>query len=197
MISRRLQNMRGFTLIEVLIVVAIVGILVMVAIPNFIQWQHKYKLKSAIGELHGNLGLARMAATNQNTTVTVTACNKGVSCPLSPNASILAPYTPTAVTVFSRTAAGTDVLPPMIMDTEVTLTNVAGGNGVGAQDLQFNSRGFWVNSANGNDLCIPGACSPTSTGQTLNFKNTDNLNYRIVVRTTGKTSWCYSPDCTQ
>jgi prepilin-type N-terminal cleavage/methylation domain-containing protein len=198
--SRRLQTIRGFTLVETMIVVAIIGLLVMVAVPNFFRFVHKYKLKAAVGELHGNLGLARMAATNQNTTVTVTVCNKGVSCPLSPAPSILAPYTPTAVTVFLRTVGGADVVPPMILDSELALTNVSAADGVGAQDLQFNNRGFWVNTGTGTNLCINntgvGTACPGS-GQALNFKNTDGLNYRIVVATTGKTSWCYSANCAQ
>jgi len=38
-----LQKIKGFTLIEVMIVVAIIGILVAVAIPNFIAWRNKAK----------------------------------------------------------------------------------------------------------------------------------------------------------
>jgi type IV fimbrial biogenesis protein FimT len=63
---------RGFTLIEVMIAVAIVGILAMVAVPNFIQWNARYQLKQATTELAGSLNLARMAAMNRNLAVTVT-----------------------------------------------------------------------------------------------------------------------------
>lgn len=63
---------RGFTLIEVMIAVAIVGILAMVAVPNYLQWNARYQLKQATTELAGSLSLARMAAMNRNLAVTVT-----------------------------------------------------------------------------------------------------------------------------
>jgi Tfp pilus assembly protein FimT len=173
-----------------MIVVSIIGILVTVAIPNFFVALHKYKLKAAVAELHGNIGLARMAATNQNTTVTVTACYQVSPCPIGSVNS-----TPNVVTVFFRTAGGANVIPPMTMDSEIALTNGGGTAAAAPQDLQFNSRGFWVNTGNGNNLCVNSACP--GTGQTLNLKNTNGVNYRVVVSTTGKTTWCYSADCTQ
>ena len=63
---------KGFTLIEVMIAVAIVGILAMVAVPNYLQWNARYQLKQATTELAGSLNLARMVAMNRNLAVTVT-----------------------------------------------------------------------------------------------------------------------------
>ncbi len=63
---------KGFTLIEVMIAVAIVGILAMVAVPNYLQWNARYQLKQGTTELAGSLNLARMAAMNRNLAVTVT-----------------------------------------------------------------------------------------------------------------------------
>ena len=55
MIQKMRKNQKGFTLIELMIVVAIIGILAAIAIPNFLQ----YQLKSKTSEAKVNLGAIR------------------------------------------------------------------------------------------------------------------------------------------
>jgi type IV pilus assembly protein PilA len=52
---KSLRNSKGFTLIELMIVVAIIGILAAIAIPNFLQ----YQMKSRQSEAKTNLGAIR------------------------------------------------------------------------------------------------------------------------------------------
>ena len=188
--TARLKGKAGFTLIELTIIVAIIGFLVMAAVPNYLNWNRKYKLKDAVATLHGNIGLARMSAINQSTTVTVTVTQTSAAAP---------------VTVTFRTAAGADVIPPMTMDLEVDLTNANNatvGAGVSSpQDVQLTPMGMRKDTGNANNLCITatgaytGAACAGNGNQAFNFMNTRGLNYRIVVTSTGKSSWCYASSC--
>ena len=190
--ATRLKAQAGFTLTEVTIIVAIIGLLVLVAVPNYLDWNRKYKLKDAVATLHGNIGLARMNAINQSTTVTVTVTQPTAASP---------------VTVTFQNSAGAAVLPLMTLDSEVSLTNATGatvGAGVSSpQNVQLSPMGMRRDTGNANNLCITAtgaytgaACTGNGT-QAFNFKNTRGLNYRIVVTSTGKASWCYTSSCAQ
>jgi len=55
MMLRMLANKKGFTLVELMIVVAIIGILAAIAIPNFLN----FRLKAKASEAKSNLGAVR------------------------------------------------------------------------------------------------------------------------------------------
>lgn len=68
--ARRLSS--GFTLTELLIVVAIAGILAAIAIPGFQSLTQSQQVKNASFELFSSLSLARSEAIKRNSNVTVT-----------------------------------------------------------------------------------------------------------------------------
>lgn len=61
----------GFTLIELIVVVAIVGIVTLTAIPQFKTILQNANLRSAARDLYGHFQLARMEAIKRNETVQI------------------------------------------------------------------------------------------------------------------------------
>lgn len=74
MVSLGLQKSnRGFTLIELMVVVTILAVLVTVAVPSFQQYQASQAVRSAAADLVSAMNFARSEAVKRNANVVVSA----------------------------------------------------------------------------------------------------------------------------
>src|SRR2546427_12101884 len=78
---RYIKGDRGFTLIELMIVVAIIGILAAIAIPNFMTYQAKARQSDAKGNLGGIFTTATSYFAENNTFSVATVDTLGYKPP--------------------------------------------------------------------------------------------------------------------
>jgi prepilin-type N-terminal cleavage/methylation domain-containing protein len=74
-----LKNNSGFSFMELMVVVALVGILSSIAIPNHLRSLPEKRLKNAARSLYADMQRARLLAVKDNRIVQVTFANNGYS----------------------------------------------------------------------------------------------------------------------
>jgi len=70
-----MRKQAGFTIVELLITIALIATVTVIAIPNFISWLPNYRLRSASQDLLSNFQKAKLAAVKSN--VNAAVCFKG------------------------------------------------------------------------------------------------------------------------
>jgi type II secretion system protein H len=113
------DNSRGFSLLELMVVVVIVGVLVAVAVPNMRGWQAKRDMNSAAREIASVLQQARSEAVRRNTVVWVQ-------------------FTPADNSYFMRTNTIAVLSPTVTLPSGVSIVNT----GFPSNQARFTTRGF-------------------------------------------------------
>jgi len=65
-------QVKGFTLLELLIVIAFVAIIMAIGIPNFSKWKEKYEINGQAKKVYFDMMLARSTSVKNNNNVSVT-----------------------------------------------------------------------------------------------------------------------------
>jgi prepilin-type N-terminal cleavage/methylation domain-containing protein len=65
-VKNRTKDTKGLTLIELIVVMCILGVMVMISIPNIGRWLPRYRLRSAVRDVASNMQLARLGAIKDN-----------------------------------------------------------------------------------------------------------------------------------
>ncbi|BHH82941.1 pilus assembly FimT family protein [Desulforhopalus sp. 52FAK] len=117
-----IKKRNGFTLIEVMVVVSIIGILAAISVPAYLSYRPKQRLNQAVNEYHSLLQNARMLAIK----------NRG-DCSVS--------YTATSYTVSCTTSEYNKVVNLSDYGGNIEFVQYDGSSGVPAAPITFNSRG--------------------------------------------------------
>ena len=104
MLSKLRKNNKGFTLVELMIVIAIVGILAAIAIPNFLSYQKKAKTLEAKSIL-GDIRTMEEAYRAENSAYSNSLSTIGWTSPTGSTYYAYSVATPTTTT-FTATASG-------------------------------------------------------------------------------------------
>ncbi|MDX1708474.1 MAG: GspH/FimT family pseudopilin [Desulfobacterales bacterium] len=67
-----MKKTNGFSLLELLVVLAIIAVVSVILAPNFISWRSNASLRGAAGNLKGDLELCKAKAVRERSPVTVT-----------------------------------------------------------------------------------------------------------------------------
>lgn len=79
-VSRSAPRAAGYTLIELMVVIIIIGVVSAIALPNFQAMTNGNRLTSGANEVVATLQIARLEAIRRNTRVVVCSSTDGTSC---------------------------------------------------------------------------------------------------------------------
>ena len=140
----------GFTLIELMFVIAIIGIMLGIAVPNVMKWLPDQRLKSSASDLYSNIQKAKIEALKQDANVII-IFTTGAYVPAGKKGSYL---------IFLDTSpnngvfdAGETVLSQEVMPANVSLyfDNFTGNTtGFNSRGLPWNNRIGSVRMQNNN-----------------------------------------------
>ena len=66
-----MKKSRGFSILELLVVLAVIAVVSAIVTPSFISWRNNAKMRGAVDNLMGDLEMAKIRAVKENNFVAV------------------------------------------------------------------------------------------------------------------------------
>jgi prepilin-type N-terminal cleavage/methylation domain-containing protein len=169
------SRQQGFTSLELMVVVAIVGVMAALGVSNFGVWKSRADLKAAVTTVQHELAVARMTAMSRNLTVTANIA--------------VAPRVVTVTTVNTNTGAQLSVSRHQISHVNGLFAQLTVGppptwGPAPTTNVTFNSMGFRV-----------GGTVAGSQNQVIAIDNDRLVRYTMQITQRGKVTWCASEFC--
>jgi len=167
---KRLKNRKGFTLTELVVIFAILGIMMAISVPSYISWLPKHRLQTSARQIYDDMNLAKIRAVSNNRN----ACIE------------FYPITETYTVFFD-----VDGIPGYLNGTDIPIkSNVPLENGVDitGSNLTVNTCGF------NNRGLLPNGFAPALVQGRVDLTNPTNRILRINVNTAGGISILTSTD---
>ncbi len=163
----------GFTLVEVMVAILILGILAAIAAPNFQTWLKNSQIRNAAESIANGLQRARAEAVARNTNIafSLTGIN-GVSGNSSWSVSVVTP------------ASGIDSRTSLEGSKDVTITPVAADLATTATIVTFNNFGSVATNA------LVGGTTPPTLAQVNVTATGGTRNLRVEIGVGGNAKMC-------
>ena len=168
---KKLTDKSGFTLIELIVTLSIFGIMMVIAIPSFLNYRPTMKLKGAARDISSSFQWARMKAVSENNTFAVKfTCNSYSIYDDNDNDDIYADTTDS-----SDIAVRTSTLPDGIsFGVGTNVSSGVSGGGTPADFITF-----------GGDACDFQPRGTADSG-TVYITNTKGESYAVTVSSSGR-----------
>lgn len=187
------RSARGMTLIELVIGVAILGVLLAMAAPAFSDWMRNAKVRSTAESLQSGLQLARAEAVRRNSPVRfqlTTTIDNG--CALSVNGpNWVVNQTSSTTPIGACATAPSDTVAPLMIQTSPVVATAANVTVVGSREVvAFDGLGRQTGTTNPNSAAATLTINVGSSAGTCMASGGNVRCLRVVLTPGGESRLC-------
>jgi type IV fimbrial biogenesis protein FimT len=170
----KIMDKKGFTLVEAMVVIAVIGIAVAVAVPNIVGYMPEYRLKRAARDLYSAMQSTKMGAIKNNSSWAI-VYDPGNSC-------YFICSDPGADATWSTTADNTVV---STIPFPGYGSGINYGHGIATTNATVGGGTFPANNISYNSNVLVFNSRGTGSGGYVYIQNNQSTSYAVGTRTSG------------